>query len=166
MTARFKEAQALRVSNRATLSWDLLKIRETFDDYVIPHILSIPIGPCQSKDLLVWHYDRRGKYTVKSGYYIAKQLHDDQHRKAGPEPLATMVYPISGKKSGPTPCHRKYPSSYGVCYKKSYLPTLQSILAFITSPRTAFFVEPKNPCAAFSLTVLELCAFGLVLPWV
>ena len=31
-------------------------------------ISNIPISKTGSKDVLVWHHDKRGKYTVRSGY--------------------------------------------------------------------------------------------------
>lgn len=34
-------------------------------------IQSIPIGMVSCPDSLVWHYDKKGRYTVKSGYYRA-----------------------------------------------------------------------------------------------
>lgn len=36
-------------------------------------IQSIPMGVVRDDDCLCWHYDRRGKYTVKSGYFVAMQ---------------------------------------------------------------------------------------------
>ncbi|CAN1803751.1 Transposon TX1 uncharacterized 149 kDa protein, partial [Linum perenne] len=42
--------------------WDVLGPQETEE------ILKIPIGPKEVEDYWVWHHDRRGTYTVKSGY--------------------------------------------------------------------------------------------------
>ncbi|XP_024043202.1 uncharacterized protein LOC127899387 [Citrus sinensis] len=37
-------------------------------------ILSIPLPRRQSEDEVIWHYDKRGKYIVKSGYQVALKL--------------------------------------------------------------------------------------------
>lgn len=31
-------------------------------------ILNIPLGMSNSTDVLMWHYDKKGLYSVKSGY--------------------------------------------------------------------------------------------------
>lgn len=33
-------------------------------------ILSIPISPCILQDSWLWHYDKRARYSVKSGYKL------------------------------------------------------------------------------------------------
>ncbi|CAN1306590.1 Putative ribonuclease H protein At1g65750 [Linum perenne] len=37
-------------------------------------ILKIPIGPKEVEDYWVWHHDRRGTYTVKSGYQEVRRM--------------------------------------------------------------------------------------------
>ncbi|GMN45905.1 hypothetical protein TIFTF001_015095 [Ficus carica] len=34
-------------------------------------ILSIPLGRCENLDVLIWHFETRGQYTVRSGYWCA-----------------------------------------------------------------------------------------------
>ncbi|KAL6219921.1 hypothetical protein ACLB2K_007679 [Fragaria x ananassa] len=43
-------------------------------------ILSIPLPRYGGVDKLIWHYNRNGRYSVKSGYWVAVQ---EQNRKAG-----------------------------------------------------------------------------------
>lgn len=50
--------------------WDMDMLKQHF--LVIDHetILSIPLGNTISDDVLVWHYDKKGCYSVKSGYKL------------------------------------------------------------------------------------------------
>lgn len=37
-------------------------------------ILKIPLPKKQSKDEVLWHYDKKGDYSVKSGYQLALKI--------------------------------------------------------------------------------------------
>ena len=37
-------------------------------------ILQVPLSKCVVQDAMVWSFSKKGNYTVKSGYYVAKQL--------------------------------------------------------------------------------------------
>ncbi|KAK3211112.1 hypothetical protein Dsin_015818 [Dipteronia sinensis] len=54
--------------------WDLQKINCNFDKEDVQEILSIPFGSGKTEDTMLWHYDERGLYTVKSGYCIGQEL--------------------------------------------------------------------------------------------
>ncbi|KAL9411236.1 hypothetical protein AB3S75_044931 [Citrus x aurantiifolia] len=48
-----------------------------FDQFVqedADAIMNIPLPRNHSKDQVIWHYDRKGEYSVKSGYQIALKL--------------------------------------------------------------------------------------------
>ncbi|KAK3187995.1 hypothetical protein Dsin_027556 [Dipteronia sinensis] len=54
--------------------WDLQKINCNFDKEDVKEILSIPLGSGKTEDIMLWHCDERGLYTVKSGYCIGQEL--------------------------------------------------------------------------------------------
>ncbi|KAL9441066.1 hypothetical protein AB3S75_019689 [Citrus x aurantiifolia] len=54
--------------------WKTYLIQQNFVKDDAEAILSIPLPRRQSEDEVIWHYDKRGKYTVKSGYQVALKL--------------------------------------------------------------------------------------------
>lgn len=55
-------------------SWNESLIRSLFMPIDVEVILRIPIPNVPRSDQLVWHYDKRGLYTVKSSYHVALRL--------------------------------------------------------------------------------------------
>ena len=51
-------------------------LRQHFLDVDVQHIMKIklPNQPCE--DRILWHYDREGEYSVKSGYNLVVQIRD------------------------------------------------------------------------------------------
>lgn len=47
--------------------WDVHKLRQFLCEEDVEVISSLPISR-QAPDSWIWHYDKKGKYTVKSGY--------------------------------------------------------------------------------------------------
>ena len=39
-------------------------------------ILSVPLGSTQMEDSLLWHFEKTGIYTVRSGYKLGTTLFD------------------------------------------------------------------------------------------
>ncbi|GKE39999.1 hypothetical protein Tco_1463404 [Tanacetum coccineum] len=61
--------------NRNTVSdfikddhWNVRKLREHISATEAEMVLQIPISQTGSSDKLIWHFDPKGQYTVKSGY--------------------------------------------------------------------------------------------------
>ncbi|KAK4851594.1 hypothetical protein QYF36_016613 [Acer negundo] len=54
--------------------WDLHAVSHYFRDVDKEIIFSIPISRRFCEDVLIWHYDKHGIYTVKSGYHLAASL--------------------------------------------------------------------------------------------
>ncbi|GLT34775.1 hypothetical protein SLA2020_092720 [Shorea laevis] len=52
--------------------WDITKLHDCFNDEDCREILKIPMGECA--DQLVWHYDKYGRFTVKSAYLLTLQV--------------------------------------------------------------------------------------------
>lgn len=48
--------------------WNEGLIYNHFDKMDADRIVSIPLPRRPIKDQLLWHYEKRGQYTVKSGY--------------------------------------------------------------------------------------------------
>ncbi|KAL5551374.1 hypothetical protein UlMin_001550 [Ulmus minor] len=57
----------------ASGSWDSSLIRESFHEDEAEAILSLPLPRRTTSDSLLWHYDKSGHYTVRSGYWLANQ---------------------------------------------------------------------------------------------
>ncbi|KAK6125261.1 hypothetical protein DH2020_041005 [Rehmannia glutinosa] len=60
--------------------WDENLLNLLFNPVDVRAIRSIPLCTNRRKDKLVWHHSKDGKYTVKSGYKVAKVLKDDETR--------------------------------------------------------------------------------------
>ncbi|KAK6122177.1 hypothetical protein DH2020_044081 [Rehmannia glutinosa] len=53
--------------------WNVELVRRNFDTEDANLILGIPLPRCDRDDQLVWHFTRNGKYSVKTGYHLAKR---------------------------------------------------------------------------------------------
>lgn len=56
--------------------WNEVKIREVIDPADVEIILNIKLNSEDGRDLLGWHYNDSGLYTVKSGYWLATHHQD------------------------------------------------------------------------------------------
>ncbi|KAH9723192.1 reverse transcriptase domain-containing protein [Citrus sinensis] len=56
---------------KADNQWDEIKLRQHFMDVDTVEILKIPLPAEKEEDEVLWHYDKRGNYSVKSGYQLA-----------------------------------------------------------------------------------------------
>nr|GEU52210.1 reverse transcriptase [Tanacetum cinerariifolium] len=54
--------------------WNVRKLREHISASEAEMVLQIPISQTGSSDKLIWHFDPKGQYTVKSGYKQAMAL--------------------------------------------------------------------------------------------
>ncbi|CAN1150401.1 LINE-1 retrotransposable element ORF2 protein [Linum perenne] len=54
--------------NEETGEWNREAIERSGITHEVEEILKIPIGPKDSEDYWIWHHDKRGVYSVKSGY--------------------------------------------------------------------------------------------------
>ncbi|GKV19300.1 hypothetical protein SLEP1_g29582 [Rubroshorea leprosula] len=52
--------------------WDITKLNASFSNQECREILKIPTGACP--DSLIWHYDKVGKFSVKSAYFLAYNM--------------------------------------------------------------------------------------------
>ncbi|KAL5743553.1 hypothetical protein ACOSQ2_026669 [Xanthoceras sorbifolium] len=57
----------------ASRSWDLAKIDQVFVAADRDSILEIPLSLGDCNDSLIWHFNKNGEYSVKSGYRVAAQ---------------------------------------------------------------------------------------------
>ncbi|KAL6194913.1 hypothetical protein ACLB2K_035988 [Fragaria x ananassa] len=46
-------------------------------------ILKIPLSLCGGEDWLVWHFDKKGCYTMKSGYYVGRLVEGLEKQASG-----------------------------------------------------------------------------------
>ena len=54
--------------------WDRERIHALFDQFDAEAILQVPLSRWVVQDALIWSFTKNGKYIVKSGYDVAKQL--------------------------------------------------------------------------------------------
>ncbi|KAL5805331.1 hypothetical protein ACOSQ3_032131 [Xanthoceras sorbifolium] len=66
----FKVASLISPSSH---SWDLTKLDQVFVAADRDSILEIPLSLGDCADSLIWHFDKSGEYSVKSGYRVAAQ---------------------------------------------------------------------------------------------
>lgn len=59
---------------KARNQWDEDKLKQHFIKEDLEVILNIPLSRKKAKDEVMWHYDKRGEYYVKSGYQLALKL--------------------------------------------------------------------------------------------
>ncbi|KAF7825156.1 putative RNA-directed DNA polymerase [Senna tora] len=64
---RGEETVSVLLNEDAT-NWDVEELRTRFDEETCIRIQSIPPDPEQGEDRWVWEYDRKGVYSVKTGY--------------------------------------------------------------------------------------------------
>ena len=57
--------------------WDVGLLSSVFWPMDIEVILSIPFSRREVDDRLIWHYNPKGRYKVKSGYWLARELASD-----------------------------------------------------------------------------------------
>lgn len=58
----------------ATGSWDEEIIRGLFWDMDIDQILRIPLPRINGTDIRAWHFTQHGHYSVRSAYFLARDL--------------------------------------------------------------------------------------------
>lgn len=63
------------VANFVTPSyrWDIEKLQQFLCMENVEEIAHLPIS-CSALDTWIWHYDKHGKYRVKSGYKLSMLL--------------------------------------------------------------------------------------------
>ncbi|XWS19204.1 hypothetical protein CRYUN_Cryun32bG0111000 [Craigia yunnanensis] len=61
--------------------WGMQMIRATFQEDVGDLIQSIPLGKSCAEDVLVWSYEEKGCYTVKSGYRVLMANEVEGHQQ-------------------------------------------------------------------------------------
>ncbi|KAK3222291.1 hypothetical protein Dsin_009316 [Dipteronia sinensis] len=54
--------------------WNMQILKDNFISCDVNAISQIPISNGDRKDTIMWHYDEKGVYTVKSGYWIGRSL--------------------------------------------------------------------------------------------
>ena len=55
-------------------NWDQRKVRQWFMDEDAAEILRIPLSRRPRMDEVIWHFDKKGQYSVKSGYQLALKI--------------------------------------------------------------------------------------------
>ncbi|KAL0356912.1 UNVERIFIED_CONTAM: hypothetical protein Scaly_1376900 [Sesamum calycinum] len=76
--------------------WKVSRLREIFLPIDIEAILSIPLGRTLQPDLIVWHYTKDGRFSVRSAYHLACLLKERTSSSKETQPwsfLWTAVVP-------------------------------------------------------------------------
>ncbi|KAK8596692.1 hypothetical protein V6N12_065172 [Hibiscus sabdariffa] len=72
--AHCEESLVSHLINMEDREWNTNRLNELFTSSNVKQIISLPIGGPFVKDELVWHLNKNGFYTVKSGYYLLSNL--------------------------------------------------------------------------------------------
>ncbi|KAL5558848.1 hypothetical protein UlMin_035059 [Ulmus minor] len=67
-----RELSKVSLLKTATGQWNSSLITDSFHPDEAAAILSLPTPNRPTADSLTWHYNKRGHYTVRSGYWVAK----------------------------------------------------------------------------------------------
>ncbi|KAG8651317.1 hypothetical protein MANES_07G113602v8 [Manihot esculenta] len=62
--------------DETSLSWNIQKFKEVFEEEEVKNIEAIPIAMFWGEDKLTWHFSRSCMYSVKSGYWVACDIRD------------------------------------------------------------------------------------------
>ena len=54
--------------------WDIELLKDLFSEQDAWAIAGIPLSNTTREDVLIWHFERRGMYTVRSGYHVARSM--------------------------------------------------------------------------------------------
>ncbi|KAL5788264.1 hypothetical protein ACOSP7_005213 [Xanthoceras sorbifolium] len=72
-TAPLEDLKVASLISPSSHSWDLAKLDQVFVAADRDSILEIPLSFGDCNDSLIWHFDKNGEYSVKSGYRVAAQ---------------------------------------------------------------------------------------------
>ncbi|KAL5806555.1 hypothetical protein ACOSQ4_029288 [Xanthoceras sorbifolium] len=72
-TAPLEDLRVASLISPSSHSWDLAKLDQVFVAADRDSILEIPLSFGDCNDSLIWHFDKNGEYSVKSGYRVAAQ---------------------------------------------------------------------------------------------
>ena len=68
-----EEMKVCELLDSTSMEWKEEKLNQVLWDVDVNCILSIPIEETRRADKSIWHYDTKGRYTVKSNYRVAFQ---------------------------------------------------------------------------------------------
>ncbi|KAL5738018.1 hypothetical protein ACOSP7_030779 [Xanthoceras sorbifolium] len=72
-SAPLEDLKVASLISPSSHSWDLTKLDQVFVAADRDSILEIPLSLADCNDSLIWHFDKNGEYSVKSGYRVAAQ---------------------------------------------------------------------------------------------
>lgn len=71
------ELRAVNLLDMATGSWNEASLQLLFALADIARIRSIQLRTDQQPDILMWHHEASGEYSVKSGYHLLQNLNNE-----------------------------------------------------------------------------------------
>lgn len=92
-------------------SWDMDKLRKHFLPYKVEAILKVPLLGYNTKDSLFWKLDKKGCYSVKSGYWNYF-LHNRENGN-GETSGSCSSKTCSGIRFGPAISHQRLKFLFG-----------------------------------------------------
>lgn len=58
--------------NPVTKEWKVRELTRSVSKEEVEAIIAIPLSKSNAPDSLIWHHSKKGMYSVKSGYYVAR----------------------------------------------------------------------------------------------
>ena len=99
----------MRVSDlidQESKDWDVRLLEEYVATTDIPFIRILAISSTHRRDTFCWSYTKNGQYTVKSGYWVAQTLLEEEAEKEILEPSITKLQAFAWKIKAPKNiCH-------------------------------------------------------------
>lgn len=89
--------KVMELIDGATNSWNLQRLRKYVDPSDIPLILSLRLSSSLNTDGYCWHYTTSDKYTIKSGYEVAKLKQDEETSSSCNNLQLTLLRRMFGK---------------------------------------------------------------------
>ncbi|XP_010506884.1 PREDICTED: uncharacterized protein LOC104783422 [Camelina sativa] len=88
-----------------TRSWRMDVLSDHFDPGDVALIGALPLGSCPKDDTLGWHFTKNGRYTVKSGYHVARLTKTGPFKAVGVGPEITSLLASVWKVRCPPKLH-------------------------------------------------------------
>ncbi|CAN1760240.1 Putative ribonuclease H protein At1g65750 [Linum perenne] len=78
-------------------TWDIHKLRSFYEEDIVKQILTIPLGPKDFNDRWVWHFDPKGRFSVKSCYRLIRSQNSrgDGRNMRGDEKMWRWLWQLS-----------------------------------------------------------------------
>jgi ribonuclease HI len=83
--------------NPITGAWDVQLLEDNFIISDVRRIVAIPLSNWESEDMVAWHYNKNGMFTVKSAYHVEWQHQYGSRSRRNDQQSSSIINPVWGK---------------------------------------------------------------------